>query len=57
MPGKVFTGSILVLTAYTPAGAYHQEYFEHNGGQPCCRVVIAPKLAEFRKKYVSRLKA
>lgn len=35
---------------------YHQEYFAHNSFQPYCRVVIAPKVAKFRKQFVDRLK-
>lgn len=35
---------------------YHQEYFAHNGGQPYCQVVIAPKVAKFRKHYLNKLK-
>jgi peptide-methionine (S)-S-oxide reductase len=36
---------------------YHQEYFERNPDQPYCRVVIAPKVAKFRKRYGDVLKA
>jgi len=35
---------------------YHQEYFAHNGSQPYCRAVVAPKVAKFRKQYLERLK-
>jgi peptide-methionine (S)-S-oxide reductase len=35
---------------------YHQEYFAHNGSQPYCRVVVAPKVAKFRKQFFDRLK-
>jgi len=35
---------------------YHQEYFDHNSFQPYCQVVIAPKVAKFRKQFVDRLK-
>ena len=35
---------------------YHQEYFAHNGNQPYCRVVVAPKVAKFRKHFFDRLK-
>jgi peptide-methionine (S)-S-oxide reductase len=44
------------LPAFYPAEAYHQEYFLRNGGQPYCRVVIAPKVAKFRKHYLDKLK-
>jgi peptide-methionine (S)-S-oxide reductase len=52
-----------IVTEIEPAGDffvaedYHQEYFERNGGQPYCQVVIAPKVAKFRKQYLDRLKA
>jgi peptide-methionine (S)-S-oxide reductase len=35
---------------------YHQEYFAQNGGQPYCQVVVAPKVAKFRKHFAERLK-
>ena len=51
-----------IVTEVTPASAfwtaegYHQEYFANNARQPYCAVVIAPKLAKFRKQYFERLK-
>ena len=44
------------FSAFYPAEDYHQEYFRRNGGQPYCRVVIAPKVAKFRKHYLDKLK-
>lgn len=41
---------------FFPAEGYHQEYFARNPGQGYCQVVIAPKVAKFRKKYLERLK-
>lgn len=41
---------------FYPAETYHQEYFQNNGEQPYCQVVIAPKVAKFRKEYLDRLK-
>jgi peptide-methionine (S)-S-oxide reductase len=38
------------------AEAYHQEYFARSGGQPYCQVVVAPKVAKFRKHFGERLK-
>jgi len=35
---------------------YHQEYFARNGRQPYCQVVVAPKVAKFRKRFAERLK-
>jgi peptide-methionine (S)-S-oxide reductase len=36
---------------------YHQNYFRNNGFQPYCQVIIAPKVAKFRKQHLKRLKA
>jgi peptide-methionine (S)-S-oxide reductase len=36
---------------------YHQNYFSNNGFQPYCQVIIAPKVAKFRKQHLERLKA
>ena len=44
------------FTAFYPAEDYHQEYFARNPNQGYCQVVIAPKVAKFRKKYMERLK-
>ncbi len=35
---------------------YHQEYFAHNPYQPYCQVVVAPKVAKFRKHFIEMLK-
>lgn len=35
---------------------YHQEYFKRNLSQPYCRVVIAPKVAKFRKHFLDKLR-
>ena len=47
---------IVPLTDLYPAEAYHQDYFARNQYQPYCQVVVAPKVAKFRKQYFSRLK-
>jgi len=44
------------LTAFYPAEQYHQGYFGRNPAQPYCQVVIAPKLAKFRKQHFDRLR-
>jgi len=38
------------------AEAYHQEYFANNGYQPYCQMVVAPKVAKFRKKFAAKVK-
>lgn len=45
------------LTDFYPAEDYHQEYFANNPEQGYCRMVVAPKVAKFRKKFTSRLKS
>ncbi len=47
---------VVPLTRFYPAEAYHQDYFKNNPYQPYCQVVVAPKVAKFRKQYLSRLK-
>jgi len=44
------------FTAFYPAEAYHQNYFQNNPSQGYCRVIIAPKVAKFRQKFLDRLK-
>ncbi len=48
---------VVPFTAFYPAEDYHQEYYAHNAYQPYCQMVIAPKVAKFRQKYLERLKA
>jgi peptide-methionine (S)-S-oxide reductase len=56
----IWSGSIVTAVApfdkFYVAEDYHQEYFAHNGFQPYCQFVIAPKVAKFRKQFVERLK-
>jgi len=35
---------------------YHQNYFANNSNQPYCGIVIAPKVAKFRKQFIDKLK-
>uniref|UniRef100_A0A7C1FT29 Peptide methionine sulfoxide reductase MsrA n=1 Tax=Caldilinea aerophila TaxID=133453 RepID=A0A7C1FT29_9CHLR len=41
---------------FYPAEEYHQRYFARNPLQPYCQVVIAPKVAKFRKQFFERLR-
>lgn len=45
------------LDTFYPAEAYHQNYYVNNPYQGYCRVVIAPKVAKFRQKFLEQLKA
>lgn len=42
---------------FWPAEAYHHDYFARNPRQGYCQVVIAPKVAKFRKTFQDRLAA
>ncbi|MBL8163026.1 MAG: peptide-methionine (S)-S-oxide reductase MsrA [Anaerolineae bacterium] len=44
-------------TTFYEAEGYHQEYFANNPDQGYCRMVVAPKVAKFRKQHIARLKA
>lgn len=55
-PDPVVT-EVTALDRFYPAEDYHQNYFQRNPQQGYCRVVIAPKVAKFRKQYLDRLKA
>ncbi|HSL71195.1 MAG TPA: peptide-methionine (S)-S-oxide reductase MsrA [Longimicrobiales bacterium] len=45
------------FAAFYPAESYHQEYFARNPGQGYCQVVVAPKVAKFRSKFLHKLRA
>jgi peptide-methionine (S)-S-oxide reductase len=48
---------VVPATTFYVAEDYHQEYFARTGNaNPYCSVVIAPKVAKFRKKFVEQLK-
>jgi len=54
-PGKVVTEVTEAGTFY-PAEAYHDNYFARNPEQGYCQVIIAPKVAKFRKQNLGRLR-
>lgn len=47
---------VTAFDKFWPAEDYHQEYFANNPNQPYCNAVVAPKVAKFRQKFLSRLK-
>jgi peptide-methionine (S)-S-oxide reductase len=55
-PDPIVT-EIAPLTDFYEAEDYHQQYYAQNPEQGYCQVVIAPKVAKFRKQYLDRLKA
>ncbi len=57
-PSKPVVTTIEPLGTWYIAEDYHQEYFEREGAaNPYCQIVVAPKLAKFRRKHGARLKA
>lgn len=48
---------ITEATAFYVAEDYHQNYFNDNGRQPYCRVIIQPKVEKFRQVFGDKLKA
>ena len=51
-----------IVTEITPASKFyiaesgHQEYFLRNPYQPYCMMVVQPKVAKFRKRFIGKLK-
>ncbi|MGK7870446.1 peptide-methionine (S)-S-oxide reductase MsrA [Falsiroseomonas sp. E2-1-a20] len=54
--GRLVT-ELVPATEYWPGEAEHQDYFARNPWSGYCRVVVAPKVAKFRKQFAARLKA
>ncbi len=54
-PNKIVT-QVTAYSNYYSAEDYHKNYFERNGNQGYCQIVIAPKVAKFREKYRAKLK-
>jgi peptide-methionine (S)-S-oxide reductase len=54
-PNPIVT-EITAFTNFYPAEDYHQDYFNQNGYEPYCQVVIKPKLDKFTKAFKDKLK-
>ena len=54
-PDKIVT-QVVPFAVFYKAENYHQEYFRLHGTQPYCQLVVAPKVAKFRKKFHDWLK-
>lgn len=54
-PNPIVT-EVTPASTFYPAEDYHQEYFARNGGQPYCQMVVAPKVAKFRKRFTNRVR-
>lgn len=54
---KPIVTEVSPLDTFYPAEDYHQDYYANNPTQPYCMVVVAPKLAKFRKKFTEMRKS
>jgi len=46
---------VTAAPTFYPAEAYHQDYYRRNTSQGYCQIVIAPKVAKARKKFMAQL--
>jgi peptide-methionine (S)-S-oxide reductase len=53
--GAIVT-EVVPFVAFYKAEDYHQQYFKLHGENPYCQLVIAPKVAKFRKEFRPFLK-
>ena len=54
--GKPVVTEISAMGKFFKAENYHQNYFNLNGSQPYCSMVIKPKLEKFKKVFKEKLK-
>lgn len=53
--GDPIVTEIVPLETFWPAENYHDDYFARNPQNPYCAVVVAPKVAKARKKFLEKL--
>lgn len=54
-PAPVVT-EVSAFSMFYKAENYHQDYFEQNGEQPYCQMVIRPKVEKIKMMFVDKLK-
>lgn len=54
--GAPIATTIEPYTVFYPAEEYHKDYYERNGGQVYCQIVIAPKLQKVQQEFAKLLK-
>ena len=47
---------ISAAAIFYPAENYHQDYFENNGSNPYCQLVVRPKVEKFKKSFEHLIK-
>jgi peptide-methionine (S)-S-oxide reductase len=53
-PNPIVT-QIAHASAFYPAEDYHQDYYNQNGTEPYCQIVIKPKMDKFLKAFKDKL--
>jgi len=53
---KPIVTSFEPFVKFYPAEDYHQNYFNENGSNPYCQMVVRPKVEKFEKIFKSKLK-
>lgn len=53
---KPVVSEVVDFEVFYPAEDYHQEYFRRTPYAGYCQMVVAPKVAKFRKRFMDRLK-
>ena len=54
--GSPIVTEVVPFTKFYPAEDYHKNYFERNGSNPYCQIVISPKLQKVQEKFAELLK-
>jgi peptide-methionine (S)-S-oxide reductase len=54
---KPIVTELAPFTVFYPAEDYHRNYFLRNPESSYCQLVVAPKVAKFRKQFVDRLRS
>ena len=47
---------VVPFEKFYAAEDYHQDYFNNNGGNPYCQMVVRPKVEKFQKVFKNKLK-
>ena len=54
--GNPIVTTLEPLVKFYPAEDYHDNYFNLNGGNPYCQMVVKPKVEKFQKVFKDKLK-
>lgn len=53
--GAPIVTEVAPFAAFYPAEDYHKNYYERNGGDPYCQLVISPKLQKVQEEFAKLL--